>query len=619
MTATQRLDDAVKEIRKSYGAGSIRVLSDHSAAEPVEVISTGCSAINEITGIGGVPRGRIIEIYGPESGGKTTLALQIVREAQLLKGIAAYIDVEQALDIDYARKLGVDVDNLLMSQPDNGEEALEIALTLIKSGAVHVIVVDSVAALVPKSELEGDMGDPQMGLQARLMSQALRKLVAAVKQSGTVLIFINQVRDKIGVMFGCFHYNTRVVLADGTTEKIGKIVNQRLPVEVLSVSSDGSIEPRPVIAYHNNGKTKSFLAFEIETDEGSGKRKFSVTENHLIRMPAGGDKAASELKVGDYVLDVRQSYILSNSQTSLLVGSALGDGSLRGTAVRFGHGLKQSAYLKWKYQSLKSVVNSLEYGKKSIGFDTKSLRQEWFKFSPFGKKKRHRKLDSRFLDMLDTRAIAVWYQDDGTFSGSFEKWGKGKAEIACKSFSNFQKLQVADKLVYLGFPRPTITNNGFLFSGQRCAAFQEKIAPFVHPSMKYKIHPRISIGQRCFVDDSAYPSLILCPAKILKKYQKPQTRGMNRFDLTVDINHNYLADHIVVHNSPETTTGGRALKFYASLRIDIRRIGQLKKGDTVYGANTKIKIVKNKLSAPFRDCETPLIYGQGFINPQEKK
>jgi recombination protein RecA len=169
---------------------------------PVNVIPSGCLSLDAALGVGGFPRGRVIEIYGPEAGGKTTMTLHIIAEAQKLGGQAAFIDAEHALDPAYARKLGVDVDNLLVSQPDNGEQALEIAETLIRSGGVDVVVVDSVAALVPKAELEGEMGEPQMGLQARLMSQALRKLTAIVSKSKTCLIFINQIREKIGVMFG---------------------------------------------------------------------------------------------------------------------------------------------------------------------------------------------------------------------------------------------------------------------------------------------------------------------------------------------------------------------------------------------------------------------------------
>jgi len=196
------LEAAIAQIEKSHGKGSIMRLGSRDVLVPVNVIPSGCLSLDAALGVGGFPRGRVIEVYGPESGGKTTLTLHIIAEAQKLGGQAAFIDAEHALDPAYARKLGVDVDNLLVSQPDNGEQALEIAETLIRSGGVDVVVVDSVAALVPKAELEGEMGEPQMGLQARLMSQALRKLTAIVSKSKTCLIFINQIREKIGVMFG---------------------------------------------------------------------------------------------------------------------------------------------------------------------------------------------------------------------------------------------------------------------------------------------------------------------------------------------------------------------------------------------------------------------------------
>jgi recombination protein RecA len=198
---SKELDAAISGIEKQYGKGAVMMLGSKDFVK-VDTISTSALSIDRALGIGGLPRGRVVEIYGPESGGKTTLTLHVIAEAQKSGGKAAFIDAEHALDPVYARKIGVDVDNLLVSQPDNGEQALEIAEALIRSNEIDVIVVDSVAALVPKAELEGQMGDPQMGLQARLMSQALRKLTAAVSHSRCILIFINQIREKIGVMFG---------------------------------------------------------------------------------------------------------------------------------------------------------------------------------------------------------------------------------------------------------------------------------------------------------------------------------------------------------------------------------------------------------------------------------
>jgi len=196
------IDIAVGQIEKQFGKGSIMRLGQRNAIAPIEFISTGSISIDYALGVGGLPRGRVIEIFGPESSGKTTLALQVIAEAQKTGGMAAFVDAEHALDAQYAQKLGVDLENLLVSQPDNGEQALEIVEVLVRSNSVDVVVVDSVAALVPKAEIEGEMGEAQMGLQARLMSQALRKLTGVVSKSKTCLIFINQLREKIGVMFG---------------------------------------------------------------------------------------------------------------------------------------------------------------------------------------------------------------------------------------------------------------------------------------------------------------------------------------------------------------------------------------------------------------------------------
>lgn len=196
------LQSALSQIKKEYGEGSIMKLGQKESQEKVEVVSTGSLSLDMALGVGGLPRGRIIEIYGPESSGKTTLTLHAIAEAQKAGGVCAFIDAEHALDPIYARKLGIKVEDLIISQPDNAEQALEIADTLIRSGAVDLVIVDSVAALVPKAEIEGEMGDSHMGLQARLMSQALRKLTASISKSKSILIFINQIRMKIGVMFG---------------------------------------------------------------------------------------------------------------------------------------------------------------------------------------------------------------------------------------------------------------------------------------------------------------------------------------------------------------------------------------------------------------------------------
>src|ERR671922_454823 len=248
MDRDKMLDVALTQIEKQYGKGAVMKLGEHPAGQGISVIPTGSMALDIALGVGGIPRGRIVEVFGPEGSGKTTVCLHIIAEAQRQGGIAAFVDAEHALDPTYAKTLGVNVDELLVSQPDSGEQALEIADLLVRSGALDLVVIDSVAALVPRAEIEGEMGDSHVGLQARLMSQAMRKITGALNNSGTTAIFINQLREKIGVMFGCFSYGTRVTLADGTQERIGKLVNQRMPVEVLSYDFEtGKVEPRKIV------------------------------------------------------------------------------------------------------------------------------------------------------------------------------------------------------------------------------------------------------------------------------------------------------------------------------------------------------------------------------------
>ncbi len=277
MDRDKALEMALAGIKKQYGEGAVMKMGEKGSMD-IESVSTGALSLDIALGIGGLPRGRVTEIYGPESSGKSTLAMHVVAEAQRNGGICAYIDAEHAMDPVYAAAIGVDIDELLISQPDTGEQALEIADMLVRSGAIDVVVIDSVAALTPRAEIEGEMGDAHVGLQARLMSQALRKLTANLNKTKTICIFINQLREKIGVMFGCFSYGTRVTLADGTQEKIGKIVNQKLPVEVLSYDPDlGAVvaEQGRQLVRQRPHRTSS-CSFTVATPVGNGRSQFAV-------------------------------------------------------------------------------------------------------------------------------------------------------------------------------------------------------------------------------------------------------------------------------------------------------------------------------------------------------
>ena len=309
MNERQRsLDLALTQIEKQFGKGSIMKLGEHQAKLSVDVIPTGAIALDVALGVGGVPRGRVVEIYGPESSGKTTLGYHIIAEAQREGGVAAFIDAEHALNPEYARNVGVDIDNLLISQPDSGEQALEIAEMLVRSGAIDVIVVDSVAALVPRAELEGEMGDAHVGLQARLMSQALRKLVGAISKSRTTVIFINQIREKIGVMFGNpettsggralkFYASVRMEIRRTESIKSGdQVLGQRVRVKVVKNKLAAPFRDAEIDIIFPRGMSKAGSLLDLAVTQNLVTRTGTWFAYKEMRLGQGRDNAREFLE-----------------------------------------------------------------------------------------------------------------------------------------------------------------------------------------------------------------------------------------------------------------------------------------------------------------------------------
>ena len=312
------MDMAVSQIEKEFGKGSIMRLGDESRADSIDVISTGSLSLDIALGVGGIPRGRVIEVYGPESSGKTTLALSIVAEAQKIGGAAAFVDAEHALDVIYARKLGVNVDDLLVSQPDTGEQALEITEILVRSGALDVVVVDSVAALVPRAEIEGEMGDSHMGLQARLMSQALRKLVAAISKSKTTVIFINQIRMKIGVMFGNpetttggnalkFYATVRLeIRKTGIIKKGEDVLGNATRVKVVKNKVAPPFREARFDILFGEGISKAGDVLDLAVDCGVAEKSGSWYSYEGERLGQGRDFVRNHLKENPEILDAME-------------------------------------------------------------------------------------------------------------------------------------------------------------------------------------------------------------------------------------------------------------------------------------------------------------------------
>lgn len=603
------LEGLLGKLQKEHGEKTVGYFED-TYLPPLQ-ISTGSIELDEKMA-GGWQRGRLHEVYGPEASGKSCLTYHGIAETQKAGGIAVYVDAEHAFDPTFASNFGVDCEKLILVKPDSGEQAFDMILEFIDTNEVDMIVIDSVAAMIPQAEIEADQKQQLPGLHARMMGKGVKSIVPRAAKSKVAVIFINQIREKIGVMFGCFSYHTRVLLADGTYEKIGKIVNNKLPVDVLCYDESGKIVSAPIIDWHNNGRTENFLKIKFEGSRNGQDFAVYTTPNHQFRTASGWIEA-QRLAVGDSALGVGD-FLLNEDQYKVALSQVLGDGNLRKTkrttTLRFAHGEKQTQYAYFKSRILGDACTYSQH-KSAVTFTLKASSDLI-----------HVQDGPHLIPEMGLLGVSLWYLDDGHYKVA-KQYGDGAMTISCTRWSLEQLEQGADELALLGIPRPVVQEGkGYYWCGTACANVQKALAPFAPKCMAYKFHFDLYYIMESYIyDRSNSTRTALTPRKVVAVETVPAPhKAPYRYDITVEGHHNYFVgasgSQVNVHNSPETTTGGNALKYYASVRLEVTapKAGWILKDELRVGHKMRVKVVKNKVAGPANPIELPIMYFEGGID-----
>jgi recombination protein RecA len=618
------ISKVVSGLKKKYGYSSIELAGNR--VDPSEFVSTGNKAF-DLMSDGGVPFGHIAEFLGLSASGKSTFIYKLMANAQRdYNAICVLVDRENAYTNARARQLGIDPDNNFVICPPAdcilASDGMGFLINFIEAirkedkDSYIVLAIDSVGAFASDTAIDKS----QAPRTAKDLHTSFRKIIPLI-DNRVMLVFSNHITYKVGVLYGCLSYKSNVNLSDGTTEWIGKIVNKKLPVEVLSYNKETKkIEPKKVINWYKNGVNEEGFFYRIFVKGGSsGKTSITgITSNHIIPTPLG-EKTVKELNAGDEVY-IKGKYKYSEDQHKIILGSILGDINLRFIndgncgSLRVTHSIKQNEYCKWKAEVLGTTMKKTKEGN---GWFETSLTEDLQQYKIGIKKKRGvYELDNYWIDKLTPEAIAIWYQDDGTFSGSYKKWGNGKCELCNKGLSKSTLDKIALKMERLGLGKPFVKEGkGFSFSGENSRLFQEGIKHLIHPSMRYKIKDRSCIFS--FNVESRIDEPQLVKSKILKieRIKINHKDYTIKYDIEVEDNHNYFVGGVLVHNSNTSSTGGEAPKYYSHERFaleDRKKIIDTTKGKEVVGNWLGVEAIKTRLGACFRTCYVRHLYKTGI-------